>query len=955
MFRELFSNNLVQDILMLLVHHLWLGLGLFLAVALMLRHFDQLATTTRYRVWALTLLAVAVLPMAALIPKPELQLLGKTAQETSSPAVRSASLGGSVQSEPLVEKRAGAQEPIAGAQMPDTIMATTTAPEANQSTMTKVAPARAPFPWPSIAGGLLIAWLLGVCWKLSGIARGLVVLHRVKQESRPYPCDGEVLPWFLEQLREHDCRGQVSLRVSSKIACPVALGFRGPAVVLPDWLVEKLDAADLKRLILHELAHIKRRDDWANLGQKLVEACFFYHPGVRGLSRGMDLEREVACDSWAVSVLGDAPRYARCLVHVFETMNRQPRPVLAVGALHTRHQLSRRVDSLLKGPKGARFSSLPLTAAMLLLFAGGYLAFSFAAPKPRLSSPLLVNQSGEGAESQSASEEARSRARERQARLEEKEMQARERALQAEERALARQVERLEKQKMELMEARELEKQKHVLHAEQAELAKIERLQKAELERMRAMEAKQLEKQARLEEMQRARELQMEELHRRNEAAALERDRVAARMAQTRGESISISNTSVGGDESSRMHFNNNRFEMKIHGRVVFSDDESDIESVSRKGLFELKEKGRLLGKKRWLRVRANAGGGLTYDYQVNGRDADFETEGRAWLREVLPSMLRDTAINAFPRMTRILEQQGVDAAFDYVDPVESDYARGVYYRVMIESDMLGEDDYTRLSAQAAVIDSDYEKARVYKTLLGKNADNIAMITQIASDLESIDSDYEKRGVLSHVIETGRANDEVLGLMMRAAAGIDSDYEKARFLKQAIDRWPLDTLMERGLLEAATGIDSDYEHAGVLMAIFSNGNPTADQMETLLEEAAESIGSDYEQAKVFTRAARIGPVGPAYFKALRHIGSDYEKARVLKAVAASENLSEEQALLLLETAKELGGDHEKYTFLRGFINDFELTPPLLEAVRAVMKTIGSDFYHGKLSRQLDNL
>lgn len=954
MFFEYINNDFVQEVLMMLLHHLWLGLGLFLAVACMLRYFRNLATTTRYRVWGVTLLAVAVLPLAALIPRPELAAVGKAVSSETIPAFYPprAPLRSNAKTPARGETGPGEAAPLFGA-------AATTSPLAAQQPVRRgAAPESAKIPWGGIAGWLLTAWLLGVAWKLTGIARGLVVLRRVKKESRPYPCEGEILPWFREQLRVHGSRREVGLRLSSKSACPMALGFRGPVIVLPQWLVEKMGSTDLKRVILHEFAHIKRRDDWANLGQKLIEACFFYHPGVRGLSRRMDLEREVACDSWAVSVLGDARRYACCLVRVFESMHAQRRPVLAVGAVHDQNQLSRRVENLLRRPRRAGFSSIPLAATMLLLLAGGYLAFSFAAPHPNLGGTTWMHVSGdeqkeedERAAREASAEEARALPREKKAKHEKREKReklAREHSLQRQKVALVRQAERLERQLSRLQASRELQKLEQQNRLELAELAKME-----QAEHLQELKARELKLQEKTRAMEKVMQKELEEVRRQNERISERQERLAARQGSVRGGSMSISSSEIGGNESPRLHFSNNHFEMKVHGRVVFTEDETGIEGVSKKGSFEIREK-KSLGRKRSLRVRADGRGGLTYDYRVNGRKTDFDESGRQWLRDTLPEMLRDTAIGSESRMRRILERRGVAAAFDYVDKVDGDYARAVYYRVMIESDMLADEDYTSLSRQAAVIDSDYEKARVYKSLLGHYAANSEMITTIAGDLESIDSDYERAGVLSHVIETGQASDEVLGLMLKAAAGIDSDYEKAKFLARAIDRWPLATLMERGLIEAATGIDSDYEHARVLMAIFENGNPDADQMERLLEEAAESIDSDYERAKVFTRAARIGPVGPAFFKALRRIGSDYEKARVLKSIAASGSLTQERGLLMLEAAKGLDSDHEKYTFLSAFLDDHELTPALERAVKEVMKTIGSDHYHGKLSRKFND-
>ncbi len=60
----------------------------------------------------------------------------------------------------------------------------------------------------------------------------------------------------------------VSVLVSNRLEVPTAIGFRKPAMILPAWMLETTPAEELKYILLHELAHLCRRDDWTNLAQK---------------------------------------------------------------------------------------------------------------------------------------------------------------------------------------------------------------------------------------------------------------------------------------------------------------------------------------------------------------------------------------------------------------------------------------------------------------------------------------------------------------------------------------------------------------------------------------------------------------------------------------------------------------------------------------------------------------
>ena len=60
--------------------------------------------------------------------------------------------------------------------------------------------------------------------------------------------------------------------------------------------MQELSTLELNAILLHELAHLRRRDDWTNLIQKIVGALLFFHPAVWWIEKKLALEREMACD-----------------------------------------------------------------------------------------------------------------------------------------------------------------------------------------------------------------------------------------------------------------------------------------------------------------------------------------------------------------------------------------------------------------------------------------------------------------------------------------------------------------------------------------------------------------------------------------------------------------------------------------------------------------------------------
>jgi beta-lactamase regulating signal transducer with metallopeptidase domain len=113
---------------------------------------------------------------------------------------------------------------------------------------------------------------------------------------------------------------------------PFVCGLRRPVLVLPRALAASLGAAQLRQVLLHELAHVKRRDlVWSWLPE-IARIIYFFHPVVHWISYRIRLERELACDQLAMSASGtSAADYAETLVQVV-THSSQPGVLKAAAA-----------------------------------------------------------------------------------------------------------------------------------------------------------------------------------------------------------------------------------------------------------------------------------------------------------------------------------------------------------------------------------------------------------------------------------------------------------------------------------------------------------------------------------------------------------------------------------------------------------------------------------------------
>ncbi len=111
--------------------------------------------------------------------------------------------------------------------------------------------------------------------------------------------------------------------------------------------MQELSAAELNQIFLHELAHLRRRDDWTNLAQQFVRAIFFFHPAVWWIENNASLEREIACDDAVLAETASPRAYAECLAHLAERSFVQRSVALAQAAIGRIRQTSSRVARIL--------------------------------------------------------------------------------------------------------------------------------------------------------------------------------------------------------------------------------------------------------------------------------------------------------------------------------------------------------------------------------------------------------------------------------------------------------------------------------------------------------------------------------------------------------------------------------------------------------------------------------
>jgi beta-lactamase regulating signal transducer with metallopeptidase domain len=189
-------------------------------------------------------------------------------------------------------------------------------------------------PW--IAAG----WFAGMALLLLKTLGGVVQVRVFMQRTAAH-CETKVMK-SSHRLAARARIAGIPILESQFVTVPTVAGWFKPVVLLPKGAAEKFDRSLLEALIAHEFAHIRRHDIFINLVQNIVESMLFFHPAMWWVTRSVRAEREACCDDEAVKTCGDTLVYVRALSQAEQF--RSSLPVLALSSSPLLHRIRRLTD-----------------------------------------------------------------------------------------------------------------------------------------------------------------------------------------------------------------------------------------------------------------------------------------------------------------------------------------------------------------------------------------------------------------------------------------------------------------------------------------------------------------------------------------------------------------------------------------------------------------------------------
>ena len=355
------SEQTIQHIGWVLVHFLWQGCAVMALMWCSSKILSKASSSTRY--------VAACLGLVLMV---------------SAPIVTFMILN--VDSSTIITEAAPIQMPV---------VSTTPAPLEKQNIIVSYAETTVPeqSPMQTVIAQLeaalpfcVIGWIVGVAalslWYLGGWCQ----LQRLRRIGTKSVADGviEKTSELANRLGINRC---VHIAESALVQVPTVIGWLKPIILLPASALTGLDEIQLKAMIAHELAHIKRCDYLVNIAQTVVEILGFYHPAVWWASRQIRVERENACDDIAVNLLQNRTEYAKALFSMEEIRAKQLNLAVAANGAPLTNRIHRLIGN--KSEQHPKSGWVPSVITILLVTA---LLITTAMAMSNKTSPAITHE-----------------------------------------------------------------------------------------------------------------------------------------------------------------------------------------------------------------------------------------------------------------------------------------------------------------------------------------------------------------------------------------------------------------------------------------------------------------------------------------------------------------------------------------------------------------------------------
>ena len=292
------------------------------------------------------------------------------------------------------------------------------------------------------------------------------------------------------------------------------------------------------------------------------------------------------------------------------------------------------------------------------------------------------------------------------------------------------------------------------------------------------------------------------------------------------------------------------RITAELFGQVTLSRDLTSIEELSSGGRLRIAERRRG-DRLELLAVQATATR-LDLTYRVDDRAVPFDDEGKAWLAEVLPILMRSGAVGAKAHARRLVDEGEERELLREIDRLESNSVRRIFYETLLVEGQMSDSRRLELIERASDdITSNSNRAALYRSLAQNEIVDGDRLVEIAG--EAINSNSTMSKLLLDFLASDRIDaTETLNAL---DAYIDSQSTRASAILSIAESHGRDARVREAILESLDGFNSNSTLAKLLTDLEARDVLSTDEA---MDIAVREINSNSTLAKLLKDRAAAG-------------------------------------------------------------------------------------------------
>lgn len=250
-------------------------------------------------------------------------------------------------------------------------------------------------PRPNAASVLLMLWLLGLGWHFVLVMQAWKRAQQLKIASQPVR-DAKLLLYCSELSWKFGLRHVPYLMANEEISSPLLFGIVHPIILFPSSLLNSCPPEQLRLVLAHELAHLKRKDLLWNWLPVIGQGLFFFNPLLWLAQREWQLAQEMACDEMVIlQTNASLSNYGEALLKVLEQCRlTQKRSFVTVGVAESFKTLKRRLIAMKSLKPLSRRKLVAISVAVTIVAFVGIVPWRLVAQPSKPTGRTTLQRSG---------------------------------------------------------------------------------------------------------------------------------------------------------------------------------------------------------------------------------------------------------------------------------------------------------------------------------------------------------------------------------------------------------------------------------------------------------------------------------------------------------------------------------------------------------------------------------